>query len=725
MPMNQRVVDLCSQARRSRRGPDPEAAALQAQALAGLEDASPVRRQAAVLAHAFRHGRIQVRPGELLVGTPAGLEYDPEHLTVPQIFGRQAFGGWPAPDLAMQYFRGGVLSGAGNHTTMDYAAVLDQGVHGRLARIEARLGRLSREAPDDQAGGEFLDALRVVALAWIDYAHRHAQLCRAEAAAATDPRRAAELATMADNCQRVPAERPTSFWQACQALWFCFVFLPDAPGRVDQYLYPFYRDDLAAGRVTRDQARELLSLLWIKYFEWAGAQAGVSAHQHLTLGGTDAAGRDASNEVTWLCLEVTEELRLHRPQVGLRCHQGTPPALLRRAVQVLRTRSGNPDFCNDEQIVPALTRLGVGIADARDFSLSGCHEVIVTGKAQMGSVEGFVNLPKVLRLVLGLEPELDPGADLTRLETPADLWQALVATLDRVAEAAHLASLARDQQTAAEPGGNLAASLVVEDCIDKVVGYTQGGARYNFCNWDVIGVANLADGLAAVNQLVYQQQQLTLPELAAVLQHDWEGHEALRQQVLNRTPHFGNDLEEVDELARRIIHTFSDQLKQRRPFRGGEYILGTTAGGENMHIEFGRVTGATADGRRAGQPLADSLGAAQGRDRQGVTALLNSVAGLPHHLLPTATTLNVKLDPALLATDAGREQIAALIEGHFAGGGQQCQFNLVDRQQLLEARRNPEAHGDLVVRVAGYSAPFTSLWADLQDEIIARTGHTV
>ncbi len=398
---------------------------------------------------------------------------------------------------------------------------------------------------------------------------------------------------------------------------------------------------------------------------------------------------------------------------------------LRRAVQVLRTRSGNPDFCNDEQIVPALTRLGVGIADARDFSLSGCHEVIVTGKAQMGSVEGFVNLPKVLRLVLGLEPELDPGADLTRLETPADLWQALVATLDRVAEAAHLASLARDQQTAAEPGGNLAASLVVEDCIDKVVGYTQGGARYNFCNWDVIGVANLADGLAAVNQLVYQQQQLTLPELAAVLQHDWEGHEALRQQVLNRTPHFGNDLEEVDELARRIIHTFSDRLKQRRPFRGGEYILSTTAGGENMHIEFGRVTGATADGRRAGQPLADSLGAAQGRDRQGVTALLNSVAGLPHHLLPTATTLNVKLDPALLATDAGREQIAALIEGHFAGGGQQCQFNLVDRQQLLEARRNPEAHGDLVVRVAGYSAPFTSLWADLQDEIIARTGHTV
>jgi formate C-acetyltransferase len=723
--MNQRVVDLCRQARHSRRGPDPEAAALQAQALAGVAGAAPVQRQAAVLAHGFRHGRIQVRPGELLVGTPAGLEYDPEHLTVPQIFGRQVFAGWPAPDLAARFFRGGVLSGAGNHTTMDYAAVLDQGVNGRLARIEARLARLPRETPDQRSGAEFLEALKEVALGWIDYARRHAELCRAEAAAATDPGRSAELSIMADNCQRVPAERPTSFWQACQALWFCFVFLPDAPGRVDQYLFPFYRDDLAAGRLTRDQARELLSLLWIKYFEWAGAQAGVSAHQHLTLGGTDAAGRDASNEVTWLCLEVTEELRLHRPQVGLRCHQGTPPALLRRAVQVLRTRSGNPDFCNDEQIVPALTRLGVGIADARDFSLSGCHEVIVTGKAQMGSVEGFVNLPKVLRLVLGLEPELDPGADLAQLRTADDLWQALVAALDRVAEAAHLASLARDQQAAAEPGGNLAASLVVEDCIEKVIGYTQGGARYNFCNWDVIGVANLADGLAAIEQLVYRQQQLTLPELAAVLQQDWEGHETLRQQVLNRTPHFGNDLEAVDALARRLIHTFSDQLKRRRPFRGGEYILGTTAGGENMHIEFGRVTGATADGRRAGQPLADSLGAAQGRDRQGVTALLNSVAGLPHHLLPTATTLNVKLDPSLLAAEAGREQIAALIEAHFAAGGQQCQFNLVDREQLLAARRHPEAHGDLVVRVAGYSAPFTSLWADLQDEIIARTGHTV
>ena len=231
--------------------------------------------------------------------------------------------------------------------------------------------------------------------------------------------------------------------------------------------------------------------------------------------------------------------------------------------------------------------------------------------------------------------------------------------------------------------------------------------------------------LAAIKRLVFEEKELSLYELAKLLDSDWEGQESLHARIVNQFPHFGNDQDDIDGIAARIIEEFSAILKERRPFRGGDYVLGTTAGGENMHIEFGRVTGATPDGRADGDPLADSLGASQGRDRQGVTALLNSVAKLPHSLLPTATTLNVKLDPKLLAGDAGVSKIAALIRGHFLAGGQQCQFNLVNREMLLEAKRCPEEHSDLMVRVAGYSAPFTSLWEDLQEEIITRTEHAM
>ncbi|MBM4049183.1 MAG: hypothetical protein FJ279_29130, partial [Planctomycetes bacterium] len=272
-------------------------------------------------------------------------------------------------------------------------------------------------------------------------------------------------------------------------------------------------------------------------------------------------------------------------------------------------------------------------------------------------------------------------------------------------------------------GGHLAASLVVNDCIEKCQGYTQGGARYNFCNWDAIGIANLADSLVAIRKLVFEGRALTLAALVEALRANWDGHEPLRKRIVNQLPHFGNDDDSADAVATQIVETLDQVLKRRTPFRGGHYTLGTLAGGENMHIEFGRLTGATPDGRRDGEPLADTIGPAQGRDRAGITAMLNSVAKLPHRLLPTSTTLNVKLDPKLLASEDGVEKVAALIQSHFLSGGQQFQFNLVTREMLLEAKRCPEKYGNLMVRVAGYSAPFTSLWEDLQEEIIARTGH--
>ncbi|NPV48219.1 MAG: hypothetical protein HPY69_14805 [Armatimonadetes bacterium] len=727
--LTDRVAAIKDRALRSRHVGDTQASAIHAEIAAELEGLPPVIQQARALAHYMRRQAVTILPGELIVGTRPGYVTDPDVIT-PQVFGRRVWTApdpsyWPTPPEVAPFWEAGMLAPAGNHTTLDYTTIFAIGFAGLVDRIEERRARLDPADPDCQRAEDFLTALRIVAEGFMDLSDRYADAAEAMAAEEPDPARAAELRTVAANCRRTPRHAPRTFWEACQCAWFAFFFLPDAPGRVDQYLYPCYEREMRAGTLDREFAKELLGCLWVKYFESVGAPSGVSAHNHLTLGGVKPDGRDASNAVTELCLEVTGELGLNRPQVGLRWNARTPRPILRKAVEALRLNRASPDFCNDEQIVNALHHVGVSLEDARDFSLSGCHEVIVTGKAQMGSVEGFVNLPLILRMALGLEPALMADGDLSAVDSFEALWERLEAAMELVAEAAHRSSLGRDAAAAKDPGGNLAGSLVVADCIERCQGYTQGGARYNFCNWDIIGTANLVDSLVAIRQLVFEEQSLTLSELVAILEADWEGHEPLRQRVLRDLPHFGNEDAATDALAAQIISTFDDIMKRRTPYRGGCYILGTLAGGENMHIEFGRVTGATPDGRRAGEPVADSIGAAQGRDSAGVTALLNSVASLPHHLLPTATTLNVKLDPRLLQSDEGLEAVVSLIETHFRAGGQQLQFTFVNRAILQEAKAHPERHRHLMVRVAGYSAPFTSLWDDLQDEIIARTEHAV
>ena len=727
--MTGRVQAIRERVLSSRHLGDPRGGVLHQESLGQTEGEPEVVRQAKAAAHYYRHQDLTINDGELIVGTRPGLTVDPDGRRVTQTsFGRRTFerppvSFWPVPEEAEVFWCEGMLSPAGNHTTLDYQTIFAEGFDGLLRRVDARRYRLSADEPDAEGKRNFLDALRILGEGYLDLSGRYAEEAEALARDTQDGCRRDELLTIARNCRRVPAGPPETFWEACQCAWFSFFFLPDAPGRVDQYLVPCYRRDVERGTLTADLARELLSCLWLKYFESVGATSGVSAHNHLTLGGVTPDGSDGSNEVTWLCLDVTEELRIQRPQVGLRCHAGTPSELVERAVCVLRNGTANPDFCNDEQIVPALTRIGVGLEDARDFSLSGCHEVIVTGKAQMGSVEGFVNMPKILRMTLGLEPVLQPDAGVSVLNTPEAVWEALCRSMDLVAEMAHLSSLGRDRFAAGLPGGNLPASLVVRDCIEACKGYTQGGARYNFCNWDVIGVANLADALTVLRRVVFEERFVSLEQFVDLLARDWDGSEPFRRRVLSDVAHFGNDDEAVDGLAGTIIEAFSEVMRRRTPFRGGEYILGTTAGGENMHIEFGRVTGATPDGRKAGETLADSIGAAQGRDRRGVTAMLNSVARLPHRLLPTATTLNVKLSPDVIVTDDGAAKVGAMIRAHFEAGGQQMQFNLVDREMLTAAKQCPENYPDLMVRVAGYCAPFVSLWDDLQDEIIARAEH--
>ena len=724
--MNERIAAIRSRVMKSFAVPNPELQKLREESLEQTAGEPEVIRDAKVLAHYFRNRALVIHDCELIVGSSPWVKVDSVDVLSRRIISRRTFSNpWPVSEEIDVLFSEGMVGPAGNHTTMDYETILSVGFLGLIEQIQRKLSNLPPDDEDYEEKQHFLEALEMLAEAYIDFCNRYADHAVALSRECCNEARKQELLAIAQNCRMVPAQPPSSFWEACQSTWFSFFFLPDAPGRVDQYLYPFYKRDMENGTLTSDFAAELLSCLWLKYYEHNGPEDAVSARHHLTLGGVKPNGSDAANELTYLCLDVTEELKLLRPQVGLRWNQSTPPELLKRAVRALRSQTGHPDFCSDEQIVPALMNVGIEPEDARDFSLSGCHEVIITGKAQMGSVEGFINMPKILRLALGLEPALRNGVNLSAIDSYDKLWEGVMDAMDFVASATHEISVCRDRLMASQPGGNLAASLVTKDCIENVRGYTQGGARYNNCNWDAIGVTNLADSLVALRKLVFEEKTLSLNAFVEMLNSNWEGHETLRRRILNQFPHFGNDDHEVDEIAAQIIEVFAGILKRRTPFRGGQYTLGTLAGGENMHVEFGRTTGATPDGRKTGESFADSLAASQGRDRHGITAMLNSAAKLPHSLLPTSTTVNVKLEPKLLESDDGIEKIAALINGHFMSGGQQLQFNFYNREMLLEAKRCPEKHAHLMVRVAGYSAPFVSLWDDLQDEIISRTEHSL
>ena len=723
---------------------DPAENVIWSEILARTAGEPGVIRAAKASAHYRRHRAIVIHPGELIVGSRAVTDYaPPDDIVVDE---HPYHDGPPWPALAQAHLSADMTITCGNHETINYDTVLSVGFAGLIERIDNRLaemaeGRVGALHPRTAAsehttrGSEgptlqdnqrdFLLALRIEAEGHIDFCHRYADLAAHEAARCGDAGRRAELETVAANCRRVIERPPETFWQACQAAWFAFFFAADAGGRVDQYLYPFYRRDIDAGLITRDQAKELICCLWAKYQGWLGSDERRTGNHRVTLGGVKPDGSDAVNELSWICLEVTEEIATTRPQVGVRWHEGMDPAFLARAVKVLRTDLNNLEFCSDHQIVPALVHAGVAEADARDFSLSGCHEVIVSGKSQMGAVEGMVNVPKIIRIALGLEPDLKADVDLAAIDSSEKLWAAVVEAMRETVAAMHEHSEFLDSMRATEVGRALASSLLTEGCIESALSTPQGGATYNFCNWDAIGIANLADSLAAIRRVVFDDGLLTLAELVDVVGNDWAGHEPLRQKILTHDEHFGNDSDAVDVIAAEIIRTLDGLMKTKTPFRGGQYILGTLAGYENAHSHFGTRTGATPDGRKAGDSLASSLGASAGRDHHGPTAMLNSVAKMPHRLLPTSTVTNISLDRSLLAGEEGIADVASLIEGHFRSGGQQCQLTFYGREELLAARAKPETHGHVMVRVAGYSAPFVTLDEPTQDEIIARTEHVL
>ena len=631
---------------------------------------------------------------------------------------------------------------APGHTVLD-DKIYAKGMRDFQADIDAATRGLDfAEDPEAQDKREALHAMRISCDALIRFAERHADLAEAKAREESDPVEREVLGRIAAACRHVPESAPRDFHEALQYYWFCHLGVItelngwDAfnPGHLDQHLLPFYERGLADGSLTRESAKELLEAFFIKFNNHtAPSKVGVTAAEsgtytdfaNINIGGLLTDGSDGSNEVSHILLEIVDEMHLLQPSTNVQVSGETPDEVLDHALRVIRKGYGFPSLFNVEAAVAEQLRQGKTIEDARAGGCSGCVEVGAFGK-EAYILTGYFNLVKVLELALndGCDPrtgrQLGPRTgEPARLATFEDLFSAFNKQLRHFVDVKIRGNQVIARMYAREmPAPFL--SVLIDDCIANGRDYNAGGARYNNRFIQAVGIGTITDSLAAMRSLVYEDGFLTLPELLSAMEADYEGHEALRQRLLHRTPKYGNDDDAADDVMRRVFDAAFDSIDGRPTAIGGAHrleMLPTTS-----HVYFGSVTGATADGRRAGLPLSEGISPVQGADRKGPTAVFRSAAKMDH-IRTGGTLLNMKFTPSLIAGDEGIERLRHLVRGYFEMDGHHVQFNVVDADTLRDAQADPDAHRDLIVRVAGYSDYFCDLSEALQEEIIERTEH--
>jgi len=667
---------------------------------------------------------------ELLSGTDLG---EAQRQTVLELIGRPSlFTGEPwspgQPDEVRLALEATVFMGGGwctNHSVRDYAKVLRVGFEGIVAEIDARRSALACDDPDRLEELTFLRSASTVAHAAAGIGRRHAVGARALARRCNDADRRAELRAIAKACDRVPARPARTLREAVQALWFAHTITccedhinANSIGRIDQILEPYYQADLAAGRITREAALDLITYLWLKLYRDYDVQQAV-------LGGLRPDGGDATNEVTYLCLEATQRLGLVRC-LSVRLHRRAPRELVERATDLLSDGGGIPFFFNDEAIIPALTDKGIPLEEARDYAVIGCVEITIPGRANPHAVSHNMNLAKCLELALhnGWDPrtgaQVGPETGLlAEFPSAGAVFEAYARQVEHFARCGVFVSNAGQlQQQHSAPLPYL--SILTEDCIARGRDVTSGGARYNYHSCSAIGIPNVADSLAAMETVVFSDRKLTLEALRQLLLVNFDGAEAERKLLL-RAPKYGNDVEEVDRWAGAVAEHYCRTMSAHRTHYGGSFHAHLFS--FVWHVDpFGRTTGALPDGRRAGDPLAYSLSPTQGRDEKGVTALMRSLARIPHHLAAGSSSAIIELSPRFFEGD-GKRKFVSLLEGAVDLGIGQMQFNVVTAERLVQAQEDPERYGNVVVRVSGFSQRFASIGKDLQDHIIARTKH--
>jgi pyruvate formate-lyase/glycerol dehydratase family glycyl radical enzyme len=626
---------------------------------------------------------------------------------------------------------------AQGHICPDTAKWIRRGAAG--IRAEAAV-RAASAAPDQR---EFYDSVLIVLDASMDFMRRYADLATRMAATEESPERVANLRETARICNKLAVGGAETFREALQALWFLFALLhlesnasSFSPGRADQYLYPYYLGDIEAGRLDRTGALELIEALWLKFNQIvylrnshsASFFAGFPIGFNVAFGGRDEAGRDESNDLSFLFLEAQSHILLPQPNLSARLHENTPDALLDECTRVVGLGSGMPQVFNDESIIPALEAQGIAPADAVNYAIVGCVELTTHGNNLGWSDAAMFNLVKALELAMNDGKCLITGAQLgpqtgylTDFATFLDLEKAYAVQIDyffeKMIEACEKVEEIHQRLL---PSAFL--SSVIDDCVDRGLDVTRGGAHYNLSGIQVIQVANVADSLAAVKKLVFDEGTVDKARLVAALQTNYEHDEELRQVLLNKSPKYGNDVAWVDEIGNKWVHYFAGKFEGRTNYRGGRYHTGLYT--VSAHVPMGANVGATPDGRQAQAPLADGgMSAVYGRDRHGPTALLSSVARVDSHLGSNGTLLNMKFLPRLFKSEEGAKAFSSMLRGFVKLRINHVQFNVVTREDLIAAQKDPDKYRNLTIRVAGYTAYFTELAEDLQNEIIARTSY--
>ncbi|MHB1343606.1 MAG: pyruvate formate lyase family protein [Thermoleophilia bacterium] len=637
------------------------------------------------------------------------------------------------------YAQGGMGLGPGLLLVgVDYRPVLERGAHGMIDDAHVELDRLLDPAGEQAHKADFLRSTIVVYEALIRFADRFANLADNLAEAEEDTARRAELHEISDICRRVPAAPAATFRQAVQCFWFLFLLVTPSPtatgGRFDQYMYPYLRRDLERGRITRDEVVELLICLRIKDMQLnrtSGAanrkkNAGLAKWHNFTIGGVLPDGSDATNELTYLLLEAAEQSRLPHHTLTLRVHENTPDDLLAKALEVVKTGLGLPAFVGDDSYIRYFVDNGIEESRARDYILTGCLDANLPGESRTVAIGMFI-VPLVFDIFMhnGVDPNTGElvgirTGDFARFEsfeTLLDAFKRQLAYFMGLAAERNNVQVEVSRRLLPDP---FRSSLMHDgiacatDLLERVMPFENAAVL------NPVGMVNVGDSLAAVKQLVFDEGRVTLAELEAALRADWAGHEELQRLCL-KVPKYGNDDDYVDSLVADLYRFWADTTLTFRSPYGAPHQ--PTAISITSHQPGGALTGATPDGRHAGEILADgTMSPMQGRDTAGPTAVLRSAMKIDQHPYQ-ATLLNMKFHPSALATDGDRRKLAALIKTYFARGGKHIQFNVVDSDELRRAQKEPDTYRDLIVRVAGYSAYFVQLPGSVQEEIILRSEH--
>ena len=602
---------------------------------------------------------------------------------------------------------------------------------------------VEKHAAAEEEKKDFYKSVMITLEASCDFIRRYSELAAEMSLKSKNRNVADNLKEIAAVCKNISSFPPSGFREAVQSAWFLFVILhmesnasSFSPGRMDQYLFRFYESDVAEGKIDDSQALEIIDSLFIKFNQIVYLRnshsaryfAGFPTGFNIALGGQTKSGDDATNKLSYLFLKAHDHIRLPQPNLTARLHKKSPEEFLRECTRIISLGTGMPQIVNDESIVPALERSGVSHEDAIDYALVGCVELSTQGNFLGWSDAAMFNMVKVLELTLNNGTDMLTGEPaglqtgfLTDHNNFEDLEKAYSEQIDFFVERmVRMCEVVERMHQSHLPSPFL--SSVIDDCIEKGTDVTAGGAVYNFSGIQAIQAANVADSLQALYELVYEKKLTDRERMLEALRNNFRGYEILRQVCLNKVPKYGNDIPEVDERGTKWLKYFATSLGRFRNYRGGKYNLGLYT--VSAHVPMGQNVAATPDGRLTGSPLADGgVSPMYGRDKEGPTAVLNSVSKLPFDLAANGALLNMKFLPSLFKTEEDRENFCSLLRAFVDLKIHHVQFNVVNAEDLLKAKADPDSYRGLTIRVAGYTAYFTELADDLQNEIIERTSH--